>query len=176
MFPPWMQRSVLRFVFARQSVFAAFPTARPWIAFDNIHNPLSAMSITSVRIVCDRHINCAARIECGWRWTMSFRQTILPDSKTSDAATALGHFIREEYGRNGVRMYLSFLQEMFPSEWSKSIADALESPMPVPSAPPRQSETPPMPPIPPPDPPRGSGKPDMEKMLRLVQLMSNLKT
>lgn len=107
---------------------------------------------------------------------MSFRQTILPDSKTSDAATALGRFIREEYGRNGVRMYLSFLQEMFPSEWSKSIADALESPMPVPSAPPRQSETLPMPPIPPPEPPRGSGKPDMEKMLRLVQLMGNLKT
>jgi len=102
---------------------------------------------------------------------MSFRQILPPDPKTSEAAVTLGQFIRDECGRCGVRAYLQFLQELFPSDWTERIANSLETPLPAP----HPNDPPPMPPIPPPEPSRGTGKPDMEKMLRLVQLMGSLK-
>ena len=97
---------------------------------------------------------------------MPFNQP-MPEQAIADAAVTLGRYILTERGRFGVRAYLLTLGELMPREWTEQIARALELPPPMPAPRPDPPNA-----QPPPE-PRGS-KPDMEKMLKLMQLMGTL--
>lgn len=109
---------------------------------------------------------------------MSYLQPDPPDQKTTEAAVLLGESIRAERGRCGVRAYLSALADCLPHEWVRDVAARLEQPCPPAPPPPPpfdpilQDES--KRPLPPPEP--HAQKPDMEKILRLMQLMGSLKS
>ena len=109
---------------------------------------------------------------------MSYLQPDPPDQKTTEAAVLLGESIRAERGRCGVRAYLSALADCLPHEWVTDVAARLEQPCP-PAPPPPPPFDPilqdePKRPLAPPEP--HAQKPDMEKILRLMQLMGSLKS
>jgi hypothetical protein len=108
---------------------------------------------------------------------MSYLQPNPPDQKTTEAAVLLGETVRNERGRYGLRGYLSMLAESFPQDWVREVARRLDQPCPPAPPPPppfdplRQDD--PMRPLP--QEPRQK-KPDMDKILQLMQLMGNLKS
>ena len=97
-----------------------------------------------------------------------------PDTKVFDAAVTLGEAIRLDRGRQGVWRYLSVLMECMPPAWVEEVAERLSMPCPPPKT---QAFDPAAPDMPahgaPPPPPRQPM--DMEKILRIMQLMGNLK-
>jgi len=96
-----------------------------------------------------------------------------PDPKVFDAAVTLGDAIRLERGRFGLWKYLSVLTELMPHGWVAEVADRLSAPCPPPHGtfdPEPEGNIPTGPPPPPPRQPM-----DMEKLLRIMQLMGNLK-
>ncbi len=102
---------------------------------------------------------------------MSYRQPLPPDPKATDAAITLGLYIREERGRCGLRMYLEALGELMPRVWIAELSKRLE--VPVPPEPPPFDPNLGLPPLPPPEP--RQKKPDMEKILQLMQIMGSMK-
>lgn len=104
----------------------------------------------------------------------------MPDPKTRDAAVTLGEAIKAEYGRWGVSGYLAMLGELFPRAWTDELAAKLDTPNPPPDAPKGQDgPAEPFAGVPknaaprPPEP--KAPKPDMEKLLHLMQLMGSMK-
>ena len=122
---------------------------------------------------------------------MNPQDPIPMEQKTMDTAVALGEAIRTERGRYGLAAYLNGLADCMPHEWVREIARRLSQPCPppppppppfdpgigsVPPIPPGQMQPGPVPPMPPGPPPEPRQKqPDMEKLLRLMQLMGSLK-
>lgn len=111
---------------------------------------------------------------------MNYSDPIPPDPRAMDAAVTLGEAIRQERGRYGLRTYLTALAECMPHPWVREVAKRLDHPSPPEPRPhpfdptPPNEPEPPRDPMPPPEP--RQKPPDVEKLLRLMQIVGSMKS
>jgi len=78
-------------------------------------------------------------------------------------AVQLGETVRDEHGRAGVQAYVKALAPLLPQSLIDQLAYRLNVSVPAP------------PPPPPPPQPKPAQQPDMERMLQMMQLFSQLR-